>query len=103
MRGGMPLALAHPTQPRVHSLLRMFASAFAASWRVIILALVAALVWCAHYDRWSRASWEIPTDYRGDTLEILTRIAASAEGDATPLGPQIITRLGAPFGANWSA
>jgi hypothetical protein len=45
----------------------------------------------------------IPTDYRGDTLEILARIAAASEGDTVPLGPQIISRLGAPFGANWSA
>jgi hypothetical protein len=70
---------------------------------VSFLALVAALVWCAHYDRWTRESWAIPTDYRGDTLEILARIAAAAEGDALPLQPQIISRLGAPFGANWSA
>ena len=75
----------------------------AAYWRVCFLALVAALIWCAHYDRWTRQSWTIPTDYRGDTLEILARIAAAAEGDTLPLRPQIISRLGAPFGANWSA
>lgn len=83
--------------------LRKFAAALAAYWRVGLLALIAATVWCAHYDRWTRQSWSIPTDYRGDTLEILARIAAAAEGDAVPLGPQIISRLGAPFGANWSA
>ena len=65
--------------------------------------LVTTLIWCAHYDRWTLASWRIPTDYKGDTLEILTRIAAAAEGDTLPLRPQIISRLGAPFGANWSA
>jgi hypothetical protein len=70
---------------------------------VSFLALVVALIWCAHYDRWTLESWKIPTDYRGDTLEILARIAAAAEGDALPLQPQIISRLGAPFGANWSA
>lgn len=68
-----------------------------------LLALVTTLVWCAHYDRWTIASWKIPTDYQGDTLEILTRIAAASEGDTLPLRPQIISRLGAPFGANWSA
>jgi phosphoglycerol transferase len=75
----------------------------AARWRVGLLALVAALVWLAHYDRWTLESWSTPTDYRGDALEILARIQAAAEGDAVPLRPQMISRLGAPFGANWSA
>lgn len=83
--------------------LRQFAAVLAAYWRVGFLALVTATVWCAHYDRWTRESWVIPTDYRGDTLEILARIAAASEGDTVPLGPQIISRLGAPYGANWSA
>jgi phosphoglycerol transferase len=70
---------------------------------VLLLTVVAAVIWCAHYDRWTAESWQIPTDYRGDTLEILARIAAASEGDAAPLAPQVISRLGAPFGANWSA
>lgn len=45
----------------------------------------------------------MPTDYRGDTLEILARIKAASEGDTVPLMPQVIKRLGAPFGADWSA
>src|SRR4051812_43108631 len=49
------------------------------------------------------ASWQIPTDYRGDSLEILARIEAAREGDTIPLRAQWISRLGAPFGANWSA
>ncbi|MSU50726.1 MAG: hypothetical protein EXS37_16835, partial [Opitutus sp.] len=85
------------------SLLRKSRSFVGAYWRIGLLALVAALVWCAYYDRWTVESWRIPTDYKGDSLEILTRIAAAAEGDNVPLGPQVISRLGAPFGANWSA
>jgi hypothetical protein len=46
----------------------------AAHWRVALLAFVSALIWCAHYDRWTRESWQIPTDHRGDSLEILARI-----------------------------
>jgi hypothetical protein len=75
----------------------------AAHWRAGVLVLVTTLLWCAHYDRWTAASWSIPTDYQGDSLEILTRIAATMEGDAPPLRPQVISRLGAPHGANWSA
>lgn len=68
-----------------------------------LLALVTTLVWVAHYDRWTAASWAVPTDYSGDALEILARISAAQEGDTTPLQPQVVSRLGAPFGANWSA
>ena len=84
-------------------LLRNFPARLAALWRVAALALVVTVVWCAHYDRWTRASWQVPTDYSGDSLEILTRIAATSEGEAIPLHSQIISRLGAPHGANWNA
>ena len=68
-----------------------------------LLALVTTLVWVSHYDRWTVASWSVPTEYSGDALEILARIAAAAAGDTAPLRPQMISRLGAPFVANWSA
>jgi len=87
----------------VRRLLRISASALAARWRVGLLLCVTTLVWCAHYDRWSPASWALPTIYGGDALEIYARIAAAAEGDAAPLRPQVISRLGAPHGANWNA
>lgn len=87
----------------MRQLLRKVIVGAAAHWRVALLALVTGLVWCGYYDRWTLSSWRIPTDYQGDTLEILARIAAAAEGDTLPLRPQIISRLGAPFGANWSA
>ena len=84
-------------------LLRKSAAVLAARWRVGLLVLVTTLVWCAHYDRWTPASWSLPTIYGGDALEIYARIAAAAEGDAAPLHPQVISRLGAPHGANWNA
>lgn len=74
-----------------------------AQWRVALLVLVTTLVWTAHYERWTLASWSVPTDYRGDSLEIFARIQAAAEGNTLPLQPQVISRLGAPFGANWNA
>jgi phosphoglycerol transferase len=72
-------------------------------WRAVLLAVVTIVVWVDHYDRWTLASWSVPTDYRGDSLEIFARIQAAAEGNTVPLRPQVISRLGAPFGANWSA
>ncbi len=82
---------------------KTFLASLAARWRVALLTAVVVAIWCEHYDRWTVASWNIPADYRGDTLEILARIAAAAEGDAKPFQAQNISRLGAPFGANWSA
>ena len=83
--------------------LKKIFSALAAPWRVGLLVLVTSLVWAAHYDRWTPADWRLPTDYRGDAHEVLTRIKAAAEGDTWPLTSQEIERLGAPFGAFWSA
>ena len=77
--------------------------AVAARWRVALLLCAVTAVWLTYYDRWAAANWSVPTDFRGDSLEILARIKAAAEGDAVPLRPQVISRLGAPFGANWSA
>ena len=44
----------------------------------------------------------MPTDYVGDAHEILARIRAASEGETWPLAPQVIDRLGAPFGAHWN-
>lgn len=75
----------------------------AGAWRVAALVVVTTLLWTMHYDRWSASSWNVPADYSGDALELLARIEAAKEGDAVPFRPQLFTRLGAPFGANWSA
>ncbi len=67
------------------------------------MALAATIVWMAFYDRWTPASWTLPTDYLGDAHEVLARIKAAAEGETWPLRPQEISRLGAPFGAHWNS
>jgi uncharacterized membrane protein YgcG len=68
-----------------------------------LLVLVAALVWMEHYDKWSVVNWRLPTDYGGDSPEILSQMKAAADGELRPLQPKIIDRLGAPFGAAWNA
>lgn len=86
-----------PTLP-----LKRFFPAWAAPWRVVSLLLATTLIWAAHYERWTPAKWRLPTDYSGDAHEILARLQAAAEGDTIPLTQQVITRLGAPFGAYWN-
>lgn len=71
--------------------------------RVVLVAVLAALVWVAHFERWSPESWTRPTDYYVDAQETLARLKAASEGDIVPLRPQVIERLGAPFGASWNA
>ncbi len=71
--------------------------------RGALLVLAAALVWVAHYERWTPASWQVPTDYYVDATETLARLKAASEGDIVPLRSQVIERLGAPFGAHWNA
>jgi hypothetical protein len=72
-------------------------------WRLGVLIGVTALVCIAHYGWWTPTRWTVPADYGGESLEMLARIKASSEGDLAPLQPQVMSRLGAPFGANWSA
>jgi len=69
----------------------------------LVLAAVTALIWCVHYDRLSPASWREPLSYGGDSLEIFVRIKAVSDGELVPFFRQTISRLGAPFGADWSA
>jgi hypothetical protein len=75
----------------------------AARWRICLLVLATALVWMAHYDRWTLENWQLPTDYMGDAPEILAQMQAAVDGDMWPLSPKVIERLGAPFGAHWNA
>lgn len=70
---------------------------------MLALVFVCALIWIADNQRWTSEAWHLPTVYNGDAHEILARIQASSEGDLTPLRPQRIERLGAPFRADWSA
>ncbi|MDO8539741.1 MAG: hypothetical protein Q7S40_04810 [Opitutaceae bacterium] len=76
---------------------------WAGVWHVGLLIVAVTLTWCAHYDRWSIASWSVPLEYRGDAPEILAQMRAAADGDMWPFRPKIIERLGAPFGAHWNA
>lgn len=69
---------------------------------MLLVAVLAAAIWCWHHDRWTAASWRLPTSYSGDAHEILARVQAAAEGDIWPGKSQVITRLGAPFGAHWN-
>ena len=71
-------------------------------WRVGLLVLVTALIWCAHHDKWTLAAWKLPTDYAGDAPEILAQMRAAADGDIWPLCPKVVRRLGAPYGAHWN-
>lgn len=87
----------------LHFLLRKFATGPAALWRAGLLALLVAGIWIAQYGRWTAESWQIPTDYYIDAHETLARLKAASEGDIIPLRPQVIQRLGAPFGAHWNA
>ena len=84
-------------------MLRNFVRALRAHWRAGLLAVVAALIWIVHFDRWTLASWQLPTDYYIDAHETLARLKAASEGDILPLHSQVIERLGAPFGAHWNA
>ena len=70
--------------------------------RVLALLLLTAVIWGWQHHRLRWADWSQPLDYTGDSLEILARFQAAAEGDLVPFGSHVIHRLGAPGGANWN-
>jgi hypothetical protein len=68
----------------------------------LLLAAIVAAVWVWFYGKTSLVAWNYPVSYAGDALETFARIKAAAEGDWLPFQTHLITRLGAPFGANWN-
>lgn len=81
---------------------RPFRPALIPCLRAIALALVTACLAAWQYDRLDPASWSSPTDYSGDAMEVMARFKAVSEGELVPFTRQVISRLGAPFGTDWS-
>ena len=71
----------------------------------LLLAMV-ALAWCAGNDRWSPASWGVPTAYlepdKGDVVHALAMMKAVGDGEFVPLAWKNVDALGAPHAANWN-
>jgi phosphoglycerol transferase len=70
------------------------------AWLVAVL-LAICLAWGYSYGRLAPSTWSTPVNYQGDTLEVLAFIKAASEGDYIPCLSQNVSRLGAPFKANW--
>jgi hypothetical protein len=69
----------------------------------LAVAVVVALIWLGYYERWTVASWRVPLDYSGDSLEMLARIRLVMDGEIGPMHDEDIQRLGAPLGTDWTA
>ncbi len=63
--------------------------------------LAICLAWGYSYGRLAPSTWSTPINYQGDTLEVLAFVKAASEGDYIPCLSQNVSRLGAPFKANW--
>lgn len=74
--------------------------------RATVLAILAALIWCTLYNRWTVESWQTPIEYlsdpaKGDVIGLLAGIKAASEGHFLPFLFTNIPELGAPHIANW--
>ena len=74
--------------------------------RVALLAILAGLIWCTFYDRWSAESWQTPITYlsdpqKGDVIGFLAQYKATSEGHVWPFLFTNVPELGAPHVANW--
>lgn len=70
--------------------------------RVLALIVIVTAVWCFVRDRTTSANWGVPLSYNGDGHQILGWIQAASEGDYVPFWTETISRLGAPYTANWN-
>ncbi len=70
--------------------------------RIAALILIVVVGWCSVRDRSSVENWGVPYDYRGDAPQILGWIKAASEGEYIPFAGETISRLGAPYRANWN-
>lgn len=71
--------------------------------RTTLLVLAAASVWFVGARLWQPDAWLAPPNYRIDSLEVLARVHLAADQGLGLLGDKTMARLGAPFGADWSA
>jgi len=75
--------------------------------RAALLAILALLIWCTAYNRWTVESWQTPLAYRSDiqkrdVVDALARIKAARDGELWPWHFTNIPQLGAPHDANWN-
>lgn len=74
--------------------------------RASALALLAVLLWCACYNRWTVESWRSPLTYlsdpqKGDVMITFAGVKAARDGHLCPFLFTNIPELGAPYIANW--
>jgi hypothetical protein len=70
--------------------------------RITALVLVIATTWCLVERRTTGSRFQVPLAAESDALGMLAGAKAAAEGDFQLFLPKIVTRLGAPQGANWN-
>lgn len=69
---------------------------------MLALIVIVTVGWCFVRDRTTAENWGVPLDYRGDAPQIMGWIKAASEGDYIPFWGETISRLGAPYYANWN-
>jgi hypothetical protein len=74
-----------------------------AGWiHVVALVALVFLVWGLANHRLAPKSWSAPLGYNGDSTFVLGCIKAASEFEYLPFLSRSISRLGAPYAANWN-
>jgi hypothetical protein len=76
-------------------------------WPLAALLALVVLAWCFANDTWSMADFTRPAAYvedptKNDIIAVYTSIKAGTEGEAAPFIWKSVSRLNAPFTANWT-
>jgi phosphoglycerol transferase len=63
-----------------------------------MVALGTGFIW----DRLAPETWSTPVEYKGDAMQIFAWLKAASEMDYLPFASKTVSRLGAPYAANWN-
>jgi hypothetical protein len=80
------------------------------SWRpsragilhLLAICMIVFGVWALAHDHLSAKSWRVPASLRDDDVLVLTWFRAASEFDFVPFASRTVSRLGAPYQANWN-
>ncbi|MCW1970785.1 MAG: hypothetical protein KIH69_021965 [Anaerolineae bacterium] len=67
-----------------------------------LFAIVIIAIWSWGHGKITFESWKIPISNAGDGLDVMAISKAYLQNEINPFTYQFVSRLGAPFGANWT-
>lgn len=69
---------------------------------VFLLTISTIFLWSFAYGKTSKLAWLTPVTYSGDSIFVLAISKAYMDSEITQFSSKLVSKLGAPYGANWN-